>query len=87
MEKNVTEEDIDKVDESDNAMDADLKAGKEKTVSAKDCKSNWLVTGISLFDAKGESFSARVKETLRTFNLHCLHFVQVIEPSWILFRK
>lgn len=75
----------DEVEESDNAVnDSHLTAeGGHKAVGAK---INWLLAGTCLFDDNGKSFSSGVKETLRIFNMHYLHFVHVDPFSYSLLK-
>ncbi|XP_048317984.1 histone-lysine N-methyltransferase, H3 lysine-9 specific SUVH4 isoform X1 [Ziziphus jujuba] len=53
-----------------------LTAGSKRTVVAIGDEVDWVNTGTSPVDDKGRSLTARVKEIVRKFNVHYLHFVQ-----------
>lgn len=73
------------VNENGKTVVANLAAGSERNVGAIDDELNWVNNGASPIDDKGTSFTARVKETLRKFNVLYLHFVQVINQTSNIF--
>ncbi|EXB81202.1 hypothetical protein L484_013143 [Morus notabilis] len=69
----------DKGDETDLVSDVNPNAGGEtRIVDAKD-EEKWPIISTSRMDEQGINYSKRVKETLRIFNGHYLHFVKIEE--------